>query len=133
MATFISKEQILSWLNRPRVQGKHILPDSKKFSDETGFPAKILEDCGVVNEGEIHEDEGDVWFCLQGEVKFMCGGELENPQRHPTKKGELKGTGVRGGVTTVLKPGDWLWIPPGEPHAHSAQYARMIIIKIPKS
>ena len=32
----------------------------------------------------------------------------------------------------ILKQGDWLWIPAGEPHQHSATgTARLVIIKIP--
>lgn len=134
MATFLSKDQITGWLKTAPVKGKHLLEPSRDFSEKTGFPVKILEDCEVTSGGEIHEFEGDLWFGLEGEVDFICGGELEDPEKHPTKTGEWRGSGIKGGTKVILKPGDWLWIPPGEAHLHSSKSAaRMIIVKIPKA
>lgn len=133
MAIFVSSAKVKEWLKTDYTKGKRLLRPSKEFSEMTGFPVKILEDCEVTNEGEIHEHEGDLWQCLEGEAIFFCGGELENPEKHPTKAGEWKGSRVKDGSQIILRTGDWLWIPAGEPHQHNCPngVARMVIIKVP--
>lgn len=102
-------------------------------------PVGILEDKDVVNDAEVHKTEGDLWLCLEGEVTFICGGELVDPWFSKDKDGkdklnELKAKEIKGGTEMTLKPGDWLWIPAGEPHQHKCSGAsRLVIIKIPKN
>ena len=101
-------------------------------------PVGILEDKDVVNDAEVHKTEGDLWLCLEGEVTFICGGELVDPWFSKDKDGkdklnELKAKEIKGGTEMTLKPGDWLWIPAGEPHQHKTfGTTRLAIIKIPK-
>ena len=101
-------------------------------------PVGILEDKDVVNDAEVHKTEGDLWLCLEGEVTFICGGELVDPWFSKDKDGkdklnELKAKEIKGGTEMTLKPGDWLWIPAGEPHQHKCSgLSRLVIIKIPK-
>ena len=101
-------------------------------------PVGILEDKDVVNDAEVHKTEGDLWLCLEGEVTFICGGELVDPWFSKDKDGkdklnELKAKEIKGGTEMTLKPGDWLWIPVGEPHQHKTfGTTRLAIIKIPK-
>jgi uncharacterized RmlC-like cupin family protein len=46
---------------------------------------------------------------------------------------EWKAKEIKGGTEVVMKPGDWLWIPAGEPHQHkTSTKARLVIIKVPK-
>ena len=100
-------------------------------------PVGILEDKDVVNDAEVHKTEGDLWLCLEGEVTFICGGELVDPWFSKDKDGkdklnELKAKEIKGGTEMTLKPGDWLWIPAGEPHQHKCSgLSRLVIIKIP--
>lgn len=136
MAIFVPKEKIDETLSTTPAEGEHLVEPLKAFAFQTGFPAKILEDVRVQNEAEIHRTEGDLWQCLEGTVTFICGGELVDPWQVQKADGsedanELKAKNIRGGITQVLKPGDWLWIPPGEPHQHSAEgVARLLIIKV---
>lgn len=133
MALQIKKEFMQETLKTPATQGKRTLEPLKSFAKENGVPLNILEDREVSNEGEIHEFEGDLWQCLEGEVTFVCGGVLESKKAHPTKEGEWTGSGIGGGKEFLLHPGDWLWVPPGEPHLHRATgTARLFIIKVPK-
>lgn len=130
MATLVRKSMIDSALAEPPVKGKRLLERFKSFAESSGFPGKILEDTEVTNEAEVHRTEGDLWFCLEGEVTFVSGGELIDPREHKTPD-ELKGSGISGGTEYLMKPGDWLWIPAGEPHLHKTDAtARLIIIKI---
>lgn len=138
MAVFVPKEKMGETLRTQPVQGKRLVEPLKSFAAQTGFPMKILEDVDVVTEAEIHKTEGDLWQCLEGEATFVCGGELVDPWQVKKADGtsdsnELKAKEIRGGTTHVLKPGDWLYIPPGEAHQHSAKgVARLLIVKVRK-
>lgn len=138
MAVLISKKYIDDVLKTPPQKGKWHVEPFKSFALENNLPFKILEDSEVLdNKAEAHKDEGDLWFCLEGEVKFTYGGEMMDPRPYKDKDGkvnekELQANGIVGGTEVMLNPGDWLWIPAGEPHQHSCEgTARLIIIKIP--
>ena len=120
-------------LTAPPKQGKKML-----FGVSQKFPLGILEDHEILdNEAEIHKKEGDLWLCLEGEATFIYGGELIESRAKKnadgtTDENELKAKEIRGGAEAVLYPGDWLWIPAGEPHQHRCSgTVRLAIIKIP--
>lgn len=119
------------------VPGKRLLEPLKTIAAANGLPLNILEDREVANEAEVHRHEGDLWGCLEGEVTFSYGGVLVGAQMRTRSDGavnelEIKARDISGGTEAVLKPGDWLWIPAGQPHAHrAAKTARLFIIKIP--
>lgn len=133
----INKERIDETLISLPTPGKKLLEPLKSFANEHGLPLKILEDNTIINEAEVHTHEGDLWQCLEGEPKFICGGEMVDPLAKKNADGtiderELKSREIRGGTEVILKPGDWLWIPAGEPHQHFCDgTTRLIIIKIP--
>lgn len=134
----IRNEKIAETLDGTPTVGKKLLEPLKSFSVANKLPLNILEDVGVLNnEAEVHKHEGDLWLCLEGEVKFIYGGELVDPWMKKLSDGitddrELRAKEIRDGTESVLKPGDWLWIPAGQPHKHTcAGIARLAIIKIP--
>ena len=133
MAEIIKKSDIDKVLALPASAGKKMLFKSSLF------PFGILEDHAVSNDAETHMAEGDLWYCLEGEVNFIYGGELVEPWFVKDKNGnenknEQKAKEIRGGAEIVLKPGDWLWVAPGEPHRHNCEKtARLAIIKVPKT
>src|SRR3989338_8683450 len=132
MAIFVEKNIFDKTLQNPPKVGKNLLDPLKSFFEDTGFPVRILEDSEVINDAEIHEHEGDLWQCLEGEATFVCGGKLNGLRQSEKNPSEWKGSGIEGGEEYFLKPGDWLWIPPGEPHLHKAEgTARLLVIKIP--
>ena len=120
------------------IQGKRLLEPLKTFAAQNKLPLNILEDKEVSNDAEIHMHEADLWQCLEGEVTFIYGGEMVDPWfgKNPDgteNKNEIKAKEIKGGTTSTLKPGDWLYIPAGEPHRHFCEgVARLVIIKIPK-
>ncbi|OGY63562.1 MAG: hypothetical protein A3I89_01995 [Candidatus Harrisonbacteria bacterium RIFCSPLOWO2_02_FULL_41_11] len=134
----VKKEIIEETLRAESKQGKGLVEPLKSLAAEKNLPFKILEDKEVVNEAEVHRHEGDLWQCLEGEVTFICGGELVEPKAKQNPDGTLderewKGKAIQDGTEMVLRPGDWLWIPPGVAHQHNCKgIARMFIIKIPK-
>ncbi|MBI2108800.1 MAG: hypothetical protein HYT93_01280 [Parcubacteria group bacterium] len=136
---YISKTQIENALKTVPTQGKRLLEPLKSFATEHNISFNILEDKEVSNAPEIHVHEADLWGCLEGTAEFVCGGEMvgsyfQKNSDGTENKNEITGKEIRDGKKLFLQPGDWLYIPPGEPHKHgSSRVARMIIIKIPKS
>ncbi len=134
----IRKGEVDKTLRSVQAIGKKLLEPLKSLASLHNLPLNILEDKEVVNDAEVHKHEGDLWLCLEGEVTFIYGGELVEPRAKKNPDGtedvrELKAKEIRGGIEVILKPGDWLWIPAGEPHQHKcAGVARLAIIKIPK-
>lgn len=138
-AVLVSKSQFDETLAVVPVPGKKLLEPFKVFAAGNGLPFNILEDSQVLeNDAEVHRHEADLWLCLEGEVTFVCDGEMIEPWQGKLPDGnanpnELKAKSIRGGVTHILKPGDWLWIPAGVPHQHNCSgTARLVIIKIPQ-
>ena len=112
--------------------GKRSLPPFDVL-DAAHPPFLIIEESQISNAAEVHTHKGDLWFCLEGEVAFTCGGRLIDEKKVSGYDGkELSGSGIEGGTSFTLRKGDWLWIPPGVPHQHGATApARLIIIKMP--
>jgi len=112
----------------------------KSFLQERGIPANVLEDMDVHdNVVEVHRHMADFWIGLEGEATFTVGGELVESFVKDKGEGtindlELRAKSTRGGETVVVGPGDWLWIPVGQLHVHSATgVARLPVFKIPQA
>jgi mannose-6-phosphate isomerase-like protein (cupin superfamily) len=135
----ISKSLMDEALGDTPVKGKRSMEPLKSLAIKHGLPLQVLEDKEVTNDAEVHMNSGDLWHCLQGEVHFICGGELVAPWTKKNVDGsedktELKAKEIKNGTKILLKAGDWLWIPPGEPHKHICEdLARLAIIKVPKA
>lgn len=67
---------------------------------------------------EVHDDETDVIYVLQGKATFVTGGAVEEGKR--TAEHELRGASIRGGTTRSLVPGDVVVVPAGTPHWFAA-------------
>ncbi len=135
-SVFIPKSKISDTLSSPALPGKRLLEPLKTLALGSGLPINILEDQAISNEAEVHRHEGDLWQCLEGEVTFVHGGKMVSPWVKKLPDGgvddrEIKAGEIEGGIEVTLKPGDWLWIPAGQPHLHRAEgTARLFIIKI---
>jgi len=137
LCTHVTHEDLLKTLATPATQGAKQLEPFKSFSVEHGLPFAILEDHAVRNDAEVHMEMADLWVCLEGNVTFIVDGELKEPKRRLNADGsenekELYATEIVNGRTIEFRPGDWLWIPAGQPHQHMCDgTVRMMIIKIP--
>ena len=130
----IRSQEIKEILKTPVQKGKRQLEPLKSRFLAGEIPFGIMEDSEVgETEAEVHKNQGDLWFCLEGQADFICGGELIDSRIGDNSSGhELYGPGIQGGEKITLYSGDWLWIPAGVPHVHRAsKIARLIIIKIP--
>lgn len=129
-SVLIKKSEIDRTLSNEPTEGKKLLEPLKSIAGSKNFPANILENKNIVNKGEVHERESDLWICLEGEVIFICGGKLKNPIL--VRDGEWQAEEIEGGTEMILYPSDWLWVPAGELHQHKTTgVARLVIIKIP--
>lgn len=110
----ITKAEIDELLAQKPVLGKRQLEPLKSLFLSKKIPFGIMEDHGVLElETEVHDNEADLWIMLEGEAEFVYGEQ---------------------NIKATLKPGDILYIPANQPHAHkSLKTARMLIIKIPET
>lgn len=65
-------------------------------------------------EAEIHLNDTDIFYVMEGSASFVTGGELVEPQR--TAPNELRGKAIAGGVERRLAKGDVITIPAGVAH-----------------
>ena len=63
---------------------------------------------------EIHTNEADVWYVVDGGCVLVVGGtEVGGKEESP---GQIRGTGISGGREYRLGKGDFMRIPSGVPH-----------------
>lgn len=133
----LRKEDISTILTKEAISGKHMLEPLASTAIAHGMPMNIIELTSHTNKVEVHKYLSDLWFCLDGEVTFMCGGVMQDAYTRVRSDGsldetEVRAQGLEGAKEITIKQGDWLWIPAGEPHQHITQgTARLMIIKIP--
>ncbi|HEY4517677.1 MAG TPA: hypothetical protein VJI74_02205 [Candidatus Paceibacterota bacterium] len=131
---FIPKRVTEETLATAPAQGKHLLEPFKTAA--VGSAINILEDDHLEdNQTEVHRHEADLWICLEGEVDFVVGGELIEPWAKEGDDRELKAKvdGIKNGTKHVLRQGDILFIPAGQPHVHTTKgTGRLYIIKVPQ-
>jgi quercetin dioxygenase-like cupin family protein len=65
-------------------------------------------------QSEVHEDETDTFYIMEGAATFVTGGTLEGSKT--TGPGQIRGSGINGGTTHMLSKGDVITIPKGTPH-----------------
>ena len=60
-------------------------------------------------EAEIHADWIDHIFVQEGGATMILGGKVDEPRE--TGPGETRGSGVTGGKSFAMRPGDYVYIP----------------------
>jgi mannose-6-phosphate isomerase-like protein (cupin superfamily) len=78
---------------------------------------------------ELHKVKADVIVIQTGTATLVTGGEVINPK--DTGANEIQGSGIKGGVTRTVAPGDVIEIPAGVPHqfflAPGAQITYLVV------
>ncbi len=64
--------------------------------------------------GEVHEQDTDIVYVLEGSAVLVTGGELVGGKT--TAPEEIRGASIRGGESRRLVKGDVVIIPNGVPH-----------------
>lgn len=81
-------------------------------------------------QGEVHTQDADVIYVLDGAATFVTGGTLTDAT--PTASDELRGSGIAGGETRTLAAGDVIVVPAGTPHWFKAvqRPVRYFVVKV---
>jgi mannose-6-phosphate isomerase-like protein (cupin superfamily) len=65
-------------------------------------------------EPEVHRDETDIFYVMEGSATFVTGGTVTDGRS--TGPGQIRGSGIHGGQSHTLSKGDVIVIPKGTPH-----------------
>ncbi len=63
---------------------------------------------------EIHENEADLFYVIEGRATQVLGGSIVGGRQ--TAPGQIRGSKIEGGQTYQLNKGDVMWVPAGMPH-----------------
>ena len=74
----------------------------------------VIANRGVMRGSEIHAKTNHVFIIVDGEADFVTGGKMIEPKE--ISPGQIRGTGIEGGIVHRLSKGDVITIPAGTPH-----------------
>jgi mannose-6-phosphate isomerase-like protein (cupin superfamily) len=63
---------------------------------------------------EIHENEADLFYVIEGRATQVLGGSVVGGRQ--TAPGQIRGSKIEGGQTYQFGKGDVMWVPAGMPH-----------------
>lgn len=63
---------------------------------------------------EIHHNEADLFFVIEGNATQVLGGKVLDQKE--TGPGQIRGSKIDGGTSYKLGTGDVMWVPAGVPH-----------------
>ena len=102
----------------PSTQQK-LVPDKSGFYAQTMLSREknsfaLITSRDKTGESEVHAGWGDYIFVQEGGATMVLGGTLENP--HDVSPGETRGSGISGGKSVALHPGDYVFVPVNTAH-----------------
>lgn len=101
--TYFEKEKVSAAFAKGAVLFDH--------SDKYMVHASHRDQAGMA---EIHEQDADIIYVLEGSATFVTGGTVVEPK--PTAPGEIRGKEISGGDTRQIAKGDVIIVPAGTPH-----------------
>lgn len=123
-------------LSQIEAQGKALSAkvDAHKVASETlakdGNTLFMIAHREGSGQSEWHETQADVIVISQGEVTLTVGGTMVDGK--DTAPGEMRGSGINGGMTTKLGPGDVFYIPPKTPHMMTLEPGKQVTYFVTK-
>ena len=100
--TYLPKDKVTAAMTKPGVMTSG--EDHKVIMSRRDGPGK----------SEVHLDETDVFYVIEGSATFVTGGKVVGGRS--SGPGQILGTGIEGGKTHQLSKGDVIVIPRGTPH-----------------
>ena len=82
--------------------------------ERTPGHAAILLRRTLPGKAEVHENQADVWYVIDGGCEFVTGGTVVGGG--PESAGEIRGKSISGGEEHHLAKGDFIHVPAGVPH-----------------
>jgi len=74
----------------------------------------VIANRGMQRGAELHATTNHVFIIQDGEAEFITGGKMIEPKE--IEPGQMRGTGIQGGVSHHLTKGDVITIPAKTPH-----------------
>ncbi len=82
--------------------------------NEGGYYAAMVHREAGPGFSELHAEWADLYFVTDGSATIFTGGSIVDPTEF--SPGEIRGTGIDGGVSRAISAGDVVHIPAGLPH-----------------
>ena len=82
--------------------------------DHEDYDVEYAQRTDKGNEPEVHTYRTHYIHVLSGEATLVYGGTVTNARE--TSPGQIRGDGIAGGTSLVVRAGDFLQIPAGMPH-----------------
>ena len=89
-------------------------PQVAYFGDHENYYVQYVTRTDTGNKAEIHVHWTHYLFVLSGEATLTYGGKVSDAA--DSAPGEVRGSGITGGNSVTIHPGDYLQIPAGLPH-----------------
>ena len=104
----------------------HNISTNSRWFHPQPIPSNITGVMSQWDDVEQHEGVSDFYVFVGGSGKMIVDGEIENREFRRARgnsgnssvllPGEFAGQPIRGGKSYEVKAGDWLAIPPNDPH-----------------
>jgi len=82
--------------------------------ERTPEHAAILLRRTLPGKAEVHENQADVWYVIEGGCDFVTGGTVIDGAQESA--GEIRGASIAGGDEHHIAKGDFIRVPAGVPH-----------------
>jgi len=82
--------------------------------EHTGEHAAILLRRTAPGKAEVHANQADIWYVIDGGCVFVTGGSVVGAAS--SGSGEIRGSGISGGEERTVAKGDFIRVPAGVPH-----------------
>lgn len=94
--------------------------ESQRVLEGGAFNFNLRRETAAEEGATAHGKKADLYLIQSGEATLTTDGELINPKPPEGPEGDRDGSGIRNGVSRVVKAGDTIFIPAGVPHQITA-------------
>ncbi len=107
-----TKKAEVKYLSAKELQAAALKPGTRVVSEDK-YAVMFFQRTGP-GEAELHDDESDIFYIVDGSASFVTGGAIEEAKI--TAPGETRGKSIKGGQVHKLSKGDAITIPKKTPH-----------------
>lgn len=83
---------------------------------------------GIDTPPNVHEQDKEIIYVVQGAAKLTMGGHLRN--EHRTNAANRQGTAVDDGTSRLISKGAWILVPENTPHSFTEIPDTFVIISL---
>lgn len=94
--------------------------ESQRVLEGGAFNFNLRRETAAEEGATAHGKKADLYLIQSGEATLTTDGELIDPKPPEGPEGDRDGSGIRNGMTRVVKAGDTIFIPAGVPHQITA-------------